>query len=146
MSADNIYCSECGVALTNEEKYCYKCGSPIHRPSVEPSKRYQLDEKFKLSGLPRTNLEYSHGRVWLLDGGFERLHEFVNQVCNLAYRVSCSISPADDEGHCYDTISDIHFPRYDTDFYPPDGLHGRSYRDAATVENLAGVRIDLGVS
>ena len=31
------------------------------------------------------------------------------------------MSPSESENRCYDTISEIHFPRYDTDFYPPDG-------------------------
>ena len=31
------------------------------------------------------------------------------------------MSPSESENQCYDTTSDIHFSRYETDFYPPDG-------------------------
>lgn len=123
MNDGNLFCSECGVSVTREAKFCFKCGCPILKPERQNVLPYQLEEKYALEeGTPRTILEYRlHSRVWLMDNGFERLHEFVNKLCDLAYLASCRIPSIESENKCYDVVSDIHFPRYDTDFYPPDG-------------------------
>ena len=123
MTNANLHCTQCGAKIIDEAKYCFKCGSPIASLSPEYSEPYGLDDRFKLRiASLRTNLEYSlHSRVWLLDGGFERLHLFVNELCNLAYEKSAKVSPSESQDQCYDTISEIHFSRYDTDFFPPDG-------------------------
>ncbi len=124
MTTDKLYCSHCGAAVTSEAKFCFKCGTPIQKSSLERSEPYRLDDKFKLcTPSLRTELGYSsHNRVWLLDGGFEKLHAFVNELCDLVYEKSSKVSPSESKNQCYDTISDIHFTRYDTDFYPPDGF------------------------
>lgn len=124
MTNAKLYCTECGAEAINKAKYCFKCGSPAHNPSPVHSEPYGLDDRFQrcISSSLHTNLKYSlHSRVWLLDGGFEKLHLFINELCNLVYGKSAKVSPSESDNQCYDTISEIHFPRYDTDFYPPDG-------------------------
>lgn len=121
--ANSLFCSKCGVAVANDSQYCFKCGSEIYKAPTPSAVPYQLDVKFRPRGfIIFTTLEYSlHERVWLLDGGFQKLHQFVNELCDLAYDTSCKVAPSDSENRCYDTVSDLHFHRYDSDYYPIDG-------------------------
>lgn len=104
-----------------------------------------LDSQFvrHISIPPRTRLVYSNDtRVWLLGAGFERLHSFVNRLCDLAYKRSSIIPPDESENRCYDTISEIVFPQYETDFYPPDGFESVFVEFADTIPSPFG---NLGV-
>lgn len=124
MTADHIFCSQCGVLVANESRYCFKCGSEIQKKSTASSEPYKLDAPLQPLGQKAfTNLEYSgHGRVWLLNGGFEFLHEIVNDLCDLAYRISSMIDPSDSGNQIFDAIPGLHcFHRGDSDCYPEDG-------------------------
>lgn len=123
MTSDNIFCSQCGVKVANESRYCFKCGSEIQTTTAASLEPYQHERPFELPG-PKafTNLEYSgHGRVWFRNGGFEYLHEIVNDLCDLAYGISSKIDPSDSENQIFDAIPGYHFSRWETDYYPPDG-------------------------
>lgn len=120
-----IYCTECGEKAPNQAKYCFKCGSPLHVPAAEAHVPYSLEGKYRrcIPSSPCITVEYSSStRVWLVDGGFERLHAFVSELCALAYAKSCEVHPSESEDRCYDVVSDIHFDPYASDFYPEDGF------------------------
>ena len=126
MTSNNFYCTECGAKISDKDRFCFTCGNQIQERELKQSMPYRLDEKFNLRSnlqLPlRTNLKYAlPWRIFLLDNGFDKLHKFVNDICDLAYIVSCRIDPNKSRNQCYDTISNICFSRYETDFYPEDG-------------------------
>lgn len=78
---------------------------------------------------PQTELRYSNDvnrRLWLLNNGFEVLHEAVRIGCQRVYAMSSSITPSQNyELHYYDVNSPSNsFTLYETDTYPPDGYEG----------------------
>lgn len=120
-SMEQNYCIKCGEAAVEAAAFCHKCGAKLHvKQKQPPALEIQLPEP---SIDPRriNLIQECMERVWILDDGFEKVHEFIRRLCAMVYQASLQNTTVQEGGCNVDTQGQYVFLGFETDHYPPDG-------------------------
>lgn len=123
---EKVCCIKCGQPAVKEAVFCHHCGTklqvkPKHAPRPEPE--IELPE-LTIDPANINLIQETLRRVWLLNDGFEKLHEFVRRLCAMVYRASADNSFVQDPSRVVDLRTGKVFDRFASDLYPPDGYRG----------------------
>jgi phage shock protein C len=92
-----MFCTKCGVALNDQDRFCRRCGHEVGAiPVYEPSARLMLDKRNKkLAGVCA-----GLARYWGTDVTLIRVIWLVLAICAgtgfLAYLICCIAFPSDE--------------------------------------------------